>query len=215
MVSRRKLRLVRPPGHAEHLAHRDVGRAGSARGADRSRRAAGGAPSAQPAGHRRACPHRYHQNPGSGRQLTSPRAVGHRARTGGADLGRTSILRGRELGCPDPDCPSPPAVACPLVDGDTIVGALVAYGAGHLGPAGARRRRGRPLGVRAGGARQRIASAPGPSRPSCGRCAPDQPALRLQLADRHRLVHPHRPRAGPRAAARVRRLHPLRAATRR
>ena len=37
----------------------------------------------------------------------------------------------------------------------------------------------------------------------------DQPALHLQLAERDRVVHQHRPGPGARARARVRRLHPL------
>ena len=42
--------------------------------------------------------------------------------------GETVILRRSDLGCPDPNCPSPTAVASPLLDGDTIVGAMVTYG---------------------------------------------------------------------------------------
>jgi two-component system LytT family sensor kinase len=44
------------------------------------------------------------------------------------ESGETIILRRTDLGCPDPNCPSPTAVASPLIDGDTIVGAMVTYG---------------------------------------------------------------------------------------
>lgn len=43
------------------------------------------------------------------------------------EAGRTVILRGDEVSCGAPDCPVRAAVACPLVDGDTVIGALVAY----------------------------------------------------------------------------------------
>jgi two-component system LytT family sensor kinase len=43
------------------------------------------------------------------------------------DGGRTVILRARDVSCGSPDCPARAAVAAPLVDGDVVVGALVAY----------------------------------------------------------------------------------------
>lgn len=42
--------------------------------------------------------------------------------------GRTVVLPAREISCGAPDCPVGAAVASPLVDGDAVVGALVAYG---------------------------------------------------------------------------------------
>lgn len=44
--------------------------------------------------------------------------------------GRTQVLTARDLSCSSPDCPVRAAVACPIVDGDTVVGALVAYSRG-------------------------------------------------------------------------------------
>ena len=44
------------------------------------------------------------------------------------ESGDTVILRRADLGCPDPGCPTPTAVASPLIDGDTVVGAMVTYG---------------------------------------------------------------------------------------
>jgi two-component system LytT family sensor kinase len=41
--------------------------------------------------------------------------------------GRTVLLNRSDLGCDVPDCGARAAVACPLVDGDVVVGALVAY----------------------------------------------------------------------------------------
>jgi two-component system, LytTR family, sensor kinase len=46
------------------------------------------------------------------------------------DSGRTEVLTGRDVTCRVPDCPVRAAVACPVVDGDAVVGALVAYGTG-------------------------------------------------------------------------------------
>jgi len=46
------------------------------------------------------------------------------------DGGRTHVLTGREVSCGRGDCPIRVAVAGPIVDGDTVVGALVAYGRG-------------------------------------------------------------------------------------
>ena len=43
------------------------------------------------------------------------------------DEGRTSILGPRDVSCGAPDCPARAAVAAPVVDGDTVIGALVAY----------------------------------------------------------------------------------------
>ena len=48
----------------------------------------------------------------------------------------------------------------------------------------------------------------GPGR-GASPAGPDQPALHLQRADRHRLVRAHRPGAGPGADPRVRRVHPV------
>ncbi|TAM83301.1 MAG: sensor histidine kinase [Jatrophihabitans sp.] len=42
--------------------------------------------------------------------------------------GRTVILSAREVACTSPECPVRVAVASPVVDGDAVVGALVAYG---------------------------------------------------------------------------------------
>jgi two-component system LytT family sensor kinase len=42
--------------------------------------------------------------------------------------GSTAVLGPREVSCGAPDCPVRAAVASPLFDGDTVVGALVAYG---------------------------------------------------------------------------------------
>jgi two-component system, LytTR family, sensor kinase len=44
--------------------------------------------------------------------------------------GRTQVFAAREVACDSADCPVRVAVACPIVDGDTVVGALVAYGRG-------------------------------------------------------------------------------------
>lgn len=52
-------------------------------------------------------------------------ALEHAARV--LDDGRTSILGSRDVSCGAPDCPVRAAVAAPVVDGDTVVGALVAY----------------------------------------------------------------------------------------
>jgi two-component system LytT family sensor kinase len=53
-------------------------------------------------------------------------AAEHARRT--LDGGRTVVLPAREVSCGSPECPVRSAVASPLVDGDTVVGALVAYG---------------------------------------------------------------------------------------
>jgi two-component system, LytTR family, sensor kinase len=42
--------------------------------------------------------------------------------------GRTQVLTAREVRCDDADCPIRVAVASPIVDGEAVVGALVAYG---------------------------------------------------------------------------------------
>lgn len=55
-------------------------------------------------------------------------AITHAA--GVLDSGRTQVLSAREVSCGAPDCPVRVAVACPVVDGDTVVGALVAYARG-------------------------------------------------------------------------------------
>ncbi len=44
--------------------------------------------------------------------------------------GRIQVLAEREVSCGSPECPVRTAVACPIVDGDTVVGALVAYSRG-------------------------------------------------------------------------------------
>jgi two-component system LytT family sensor kinase len=44
--------------------------------------------------------------------------------------GRTQVLSAREVACASQECPVRAAVACPVVDGDTVVGALVAYARG-------------------------------------------------------------------------------------
>ena len=43
------------------------------------------------------------------------------------ETGETAILGAVEVSCGAPDCPTRAAVASPLVDGDAVVGALVAY----------------------------------------------------------------------------------------
>ena len=48
--------------------------------------------------------------------------------------GRTVILGPRDVGCDSPECPVRGAVASPVVDGDTVVGALVAYARGTSAP---------------------------------------------------------------------------------
>jgi two-component system LytT family sensor kinase len=55
-------------------------------------------------------------------------AIRHAADT--LATGRTHVLSEREVSCGAPDCPVRAAVACPIVDDDTVVGALVAYGRG-------------------------------------------------------------------------------------
>ena len=42
--------------------------------------------------------------------------------------GATCVLGPRQVSCGSSDCPVRAAVACPIVDGDAVVGALVAYG---------------------------------------------------------------------------------------
>jgi two-component system LytT family sensor kinase len=44
--------------------------------------------------------------------------------------GRTQVIASREVACGNADCPVRVAVACPIVDEESIVGALVAYGRG-------------------------------------------------------------------------------------
>ncbi len=46
------------------------------------------------------------------------------------ESGHTEVLRGRAVSCEAPDCPVRFAVASPVLDGDTVVGALVAYARG-------------------------------------------------------------------------------------
>jgi two-component system LytT family sensor kinase len=46
------------------------------------------------------------------------------------DTGRTQVLSGAALSCTVPECPTRVAVAAPVVDGDTVVGALVTYARG-------------------------------------------------------------------------------------
>jgi two-component system, LytTR family, sensor kinase len=53
-------------------------------------------------------------------------AVEHAHRT--LEHGATAILSARDVSCGAPDCPVRAAVASPVVDGDVVVGALVAYG---------------------------------------------------------------------------------------
>ncbi|HSY14472.1 MAG TPA: histidine kinase [Jatrophihabitantaceae bacterium] len=44
------------------------------------------------------------------------------------ESGETAVLGAREVSCHAADCPSRGAVACAVVDGDAVVGALIAYG---------------------------------------------------------------------------------------
>jgi two-component system LytT family sensor kinase len=53
-------------------------------------------------------------------------AIAHAAAT--LDDGRTHVVPAREVACASPECPVRVAVACPVVDDDAVVGALVAYG---------------------------------------------------------------------------------------
>jgi two-component system LytT family sensor kinase len=53
-------------------------------------------------------------------------AIGHAERV--LEHGATTILGPREVSCGAPDCPVRVAVAAPVVDGEAVVGALVAYG---------------------------------------------------------------------------------------
>jgi two-component system, LytTR family, sensor kinase len=46
---------------------------------------------------------------------------------GALETGSTALLEASDIGCPAVDCPARAAVACPIVDGDAVVGALVAY----------------------------------------------------------------------------------------
>ena len=118
--------------------------------------------------------------------------------------------------CGSPDCDVRVVVASPLVEGDTVVGALAAYGPS----ASALLVRAVDEVARWVSTQLELAAAEPPAGPRRrGRAAraagADQPALRLQHAHRGRVLHPHRSRPRPRAAARVRRLHPVRAAQRR
>ena len=148
----------------------------------------------------------------------APRRRGRRARVRGAlRSGRTIVLGAPRHRLRRPGLPGPHAVVAPVVTGEKVVGTLAAYGPHASRGAGAGHRGGGPLGV------ERSSSSPSSAaqrtRADGGRAAgpagPDQPALHLQLADGDRLLRPHRPRAGARAAARVRRLHPLRLPPRR
>jgi two-component system LytT family sensor kinase len=47
---------------------------------------------------------------------------------GALETGRLQVLAAHEVGCGSPECPVRAAVASPIVDGDAVVGALVAYG---------------------------------------------------------------------------------------
>ncbi len=44
--------------------------------------------------------------------------------------GRTQVIPSREVACDSADCPVRVAIACPIVDGDSVVGAFIAYGRG-------------------------------------------------------------------------------------
>jgi two-component system LytT family sensor kinase len=55
-------------------------------------------------------------------------AIGHASTV--LDTGRTYVLSGAALSCTVPECPIRVAVAAPVVDGDTVVGALVTYARG-------------------------------------------------------------------------------------
>ena len=79
-----------------------------------------------------------------------------------------------------------------------------------VGQPAARDRGGGQLGLRpARAGRARRVAAPADARGGPGAARADQPALHLQLPRRDRLVRAHRSGPGPRAAAGVRRLHPL------
>jgi hypothetical protein len=198
------------PDHVPDPAHRLADHAGAAGRAHHGLRGAGGAAPAQPA----RCPgdraHRHHGPAGLGRTVPAPREPDRRpgpARRRG---------RGDHRAQPRRDPLRGPAVQRAAGGGDPAdrrgAGGRHAPGLHAVGlrRPGARRRRGGPVGLGAARARgaRRVAD-PADGGRGAGPARTDQPALRLQLADRHRLVRAHRPRAGPRAAARVRRLHPL------
>ena len=156
------------------------------------------------------------QTPGLGGSRRPPRGAGRRARRGRAkdraDRGpaarRVALQRPRL-----PDQRSGHRAARDRGRGRGRLGGLRA--ADTIGGPGAGDRGDGRLGVGAGRAgRAGPRTHPHGRGRAAGAARPDQPALRLQLADRDRVVRPHRPRAGARAAAGVRRLHPLRASKR-
>ena len=49
---------------------------------------------------------------------------------GALSNGRTQVIPSRDVACGSADCPVRVAVACPIVDGESVVGALIAYGRG-------------------------------------------------------------------------------------
>jgi two-component system LytT family sensor kinase len=101
----------------------------------------------------------------------------------------TAVSEGEDARCDDPDCPVRTAVVAPIVSGDTVVGALLAYG-------------GQPSAglVRATSEVARFVSSQVAlaevDRERTRAMEAELRALRVQLAGRDRLVRAHRPRAG-------------------
>ena len=119
--------------------------------------------------------------------------------------GRTVVLSGPDVECDDPDCPIRTAVVAPVISDDTVVGGLAAYG------------RNTSAGlVRATDEVARwVSSQVELAELDRERTRAIEAELRALRAHRHRGLRPDRPRPGARAAAGVRRLHPLRLPPRR
>ncbi len=145
----------------------------------------------------------------------SPAAIAHAGEV--LRTGSPMVLAAAVVACDDAECPIRSAVVAPVTADDRVVGA-----ADRLRPVGLQPGLVRATDEVARGCRPRSSSPTSTAqrtRAHGGRAAgpagPDQPALHLQLPRRHRLLRAHRPRAGTRAAAGVRRLHPLRLPPRR
>ena len=128
------------------------------------------------------------------------------------ETGRTVVHSDQDVACSDPDCPIRSAVTAPLVMDDLVVGTLTAWTTDRS-PAWPAPPRRWPPGSPASWPWPRWHPHPGHGRRARPARA-DQPALHLQQPRRDRVVRSHRPRPGPRAAHRLRRLHPVRPARR-